>query len=148
MTPRSNPPRQTPHRAQDVDPSTSQRGTSASARLANIPEQAIEKATGTLRRYISPEHDDEDIIAVVWAIVRTAFLCDPKMKNRLASNEEFCENVKRKGQNNFLESLRAMAANSDTQGLKAWEDLFEDGMHRFLLGSIIYIVFSLQRYFL
>ncbi len=38
-----------------------------------------------------------------------------------------------KGEKKFIDSLRAMAANNDTQGSKAWGDLFEDGT--LLFGS-------------
>ena len=53
------------------------------------------------------------------------------MKEHLASMEEFHNNVTRRGEKKFINSLRAMAANSDTQGSKAWDDLFEDGCTSF-----------------
>jgi len=74
--------------------------------------------------------------------VKGALAQDPKLKGRLASEEEFRDNVARKGEKTFIGSLRAMAADSDTQGSKAWKDLFEDGTS-FSLASSILIEFSL-----
>ena len=67
--------------------------------------------------------DDLDFI---WLVVREVLEQDPKLKRHLVSKEEFYDNVTRKGEKTFLESLRAMAANCDMRGYKAWEDLFED----------------------
>jgi hypothetical protein len=138
MTPRSNPPRQTRQHAQHDDSSTFQRGTPSNTRLANIPKQAVEKAFKSLKRNISPEDDDGEIqdgLNVVWVEVHRVLEQDPKMKNKLASNDEFRDNLRRKGEKPFFGSLRAMAKNCDTQGNKAWEDLFEDGGYIALFGS-------------
>jgi hypothetical protein len=114
-----------------VDPSTSQiRTPSSSTRLTNIPKEAVEKASKSLRRIISPTDDDNEIldsINVVRTIIKDALQKDPELKKRLASEEEFRANVTKKGEKTFIDSLRAMAANSNAQGSKAWEDLFEDG---------------------
>src|SRR6267154_5035672 len=40
-----------------VDPTTSQRDSPSQKRLANIPKQAVEKASKFLRRIISPDDD-------------------------------------------------------------------------------------------
>jgi hypothetical protein len=136
----SNPQRAR-QRVQDddrVDPSTPQRGTPSSTRLANVPKQAVEKASKSLRKNISPEDDDDEILndlIVVWTRVQEALEQDPNLKKYLASKEKFRDNVTRKGEKKFIDSLRAMAANSDTQGSKAWEDLFEDGRYIVLFGS-------------
>jgi hypothetical protein len=127
-----------------VDPSTSQRGTPSSTRLANIPKQAVEEVFKSLRRNIFPNDNSEKILKalkVVQRIVEEALEHDPKLKKHLASKEEFHENVTRKGEIKFVDSLRAMAENSDAQGSKAWEDLFQDGT-LFSLRSIILILFS------
>jgi hypothetical protein len=127
-----------------VDPSTPQRGTPSKTRLANIPKQAVENACKYLRRNVLKDDDDDDILdalEVVHMVVNDALEQDPKLKDRLASEEEFRDNVTRKGEKNFIDSLRAMAANSDTQGSKAWHELFEDGTS-FSLDPSILIEFS------
>jgi glycyl-tRNA synthetase beta subunit len=146
MAPGSHP-RRSPRHAQDdsrVDSSTPQRGTPASTRLANIPKQAIEEASDSLRRNILPNDSDEKILKAlkhVQLIVEEALEHDPELKKLLASKEEFRQNVTRKGEKLFIDSLRAMAGNSDAQGSKAWEDLFQDGTF-FSFGPSILIVFS------
>ena len=144
----SNPLR-TRQRAQDdndrVDPSTSQTGTPSKTRLANIPTQAIEEATDSLRRIIHPKDDDERIrnsLKHVWTNVHDALEQDPELGMHLASRDVFRTNVTRKGEKNFIDSLRVMATNSDSQGSKAWESLFSDGTS-FSLGPSILIVFSI-----
>jgi len=79
---------------------------------------------------ISPTDGDVEIVKtlpIVWALVQHAIEKDPELKIRLASKDEFHANIATKGEKKFIDSLRAMAANDDTQGSKAWEDLFEDG---------------------
>ena len=49
-------------------------------------------------------------------LVQYALQQDPKLRDHLA----------RKGEKKNIDSLRAMAANSDTQGIDALEDLFGD----------------------
>jgi len=127
-----------------VDPSTPQGGSPSQKRLANIPKQAVEKASKLLRKNISPKDGDDEItdaLIYVWFGVKDTLKQDPKLKKYLASEEEFRDNVTRKGEKNFLDSLRAMAANSDTQGSEAWDNLFEDGT-LFPLGPSILIEFS------
>jgi len=100
--------------------------------------QAVDKAFKSLRKSISPEDDDgeiQDSLDMVWFAVHRALEHDPKMKKLLASNDEFRDNLRRKGEKPFFDSLRAMAKNCDTQGNKAWEDLFEDGGYIALFGS-------------
>ncbi len=118
-----------------VDPSTPQGGTPSRTRLANIPQRAIDKAVRSLRRIISkfPEEEEEDddddaMLGLVWFSVQGVLERDPNLKDHLANKDEFSDNVKKKGEQIFIDSLRAMAANSDEQGSKAWEDLFEDGI--------------------
>src|SRR5882762_10019660 len=108
MTPRSNPPRQARQHAQDDDSSTFQRGTPSNTRLANIPMQAVDKAFKSLRKNISPEDDDgeiQDSLDMVWVAVHRALEQDPKMKKLLASNDEFRDNLRRKGEKPFFDSL-------------------------------------------
>jgi hypothetical protein len=75
---------------------------------------------------------------LVFQLVKRTLEKDPKMKGCLASQEEFCDNVAGKGEKNFINSLRAMAANNDTQGSKAWDGLYDDGTS-FPLGPSILI---------
>jgi hypothetical protein len=124
-----------------VDPSTSQ---GSKKRLADIPKSAVSKASKSLGKNISPEVDDNEILGnltLVRTIVLEALRLDPNLKKHLASREEFLDNVMKKGEKTFIDSLRAMAANSDTQGGKAWEDLFEDGRF-FCAGPSITILIT------
>lgn len=132
-------PRRTPQRVQDddrVDRSTPQQDTPSNKRLANIPKEAFENAADSLKRNISFKDNNKILksqLEIVWVIVKGALKKDPKLSERLANEKEFRDNVTRKGENPFIDSLRAMAANSDTQGSKAWEELFEDGTSFILL---------------
>ncbi len=100
----------------------------------DIPEQDFEEATESLNSITSPRDDDTRILntlKVVRTLVQVALEKDPKLKvqkGHLANRDEFRNNVKKKGEQKFIDSLRAMAANSDEQGSKAWEDLFEDSI--------------------
>ena len=110
----------------------------------NIPKQAVEEVADSLQRNIFPRDDDKRILnalTYVWAGVQEALEQDPTLKECLASKEEFCDSVRRNGEKKFIDLLRAMAANSDTQGAKAWDDLFEDGTS-FSLSPNILIEFS------
>jgi hypothetical protein len=132
-----------------VNPSTPQTDTSSKLRVANIPKQAVEKESKSLRKIISPNDDDNEILQTlnaVWFLVHEALELDPGLKEDLASKDEFRANVTRKGEKNFIDSLRAMAANSDTQGSKAWQDLFQNGTS-FSLGPSILILLSVQMSF-
>jgi hypothetical protein len=125
-----------------VDPSTPQGGSPSKKRLANIPKQVVEKASKSLRKHISPNDDDDEIkneLTYVWLKVKGALEQDPKLKENLASEEDFGDNVARKGEKTFIDSLRAMAANSDilVQGSRAWDNLFEDGTSFSLVPNIL-----------
>jgi hypothetical protein len=146
MAPGSNPRRTRQHdRVQGddrVEPSTPRTDTPSITRLANVPKQAVEKVSKSLRKNISPDDDEIlDALNYVWFGVKGALEQDPKLKEYLASEKEFRDNVTRKGEKNFIDSLRAMVTNSDTQGSKAWADLFEDGTS-FSFGRSILIEFS------
>ncbi len=128
----SNPrrTRQSARRVQDdhrADPPTPQGGTPSETRLANIPQWAIDKATTSLKRNIFSDEDDDGIrgnLKHVWVAIKEAQEHDPKRKDHLADVDGFLEILKKKGEQEFIKSLRAMAS-SKKKG--AWEDLFEDG---------------------
>ena len=123
------------HDLGDDDISTGMPKRSSSSNT-NIQKQVVhEEACSRLKRNLPPQdNSDEWILAsldYVWIAVKRALEQDPKMKEHLASMKEFRDNVMRRGEKKFINSLRAMAANSDTQGSKAWDDLFEDGCTSF-----------------
>ena len=126
-----------------VVPSMPQKGTPSSTQLANIPEQAFKEASKYLRKTISPEDSDESdiMLRIVWLFVHDALENDPNLKGQLASKEEFLENVIKKGERKFANTLRTMAANSDTQGSDAWKDLFDDGQSFVFFSLIVLILF-------
>jgi hypothetical protein len=132
MASESNPRRMRQHAQDDdrVDPPTPQTGTPSKTRLAKIPKQVVEEAINSIQKYISSKDDDERIrnsLKYVWVDVQDALEQDPELRIHLANKNEFRANVEREGEKNFIDSLRAMAANSDSQGSKAWESLFTDG---------------------
>ena len=139
------PTQQHVHDDDRVDQSTPQTGSSPRIRLENIPEEAVEGAVDDLILTIHPSHNDKTIkrkLKTVWAIVNGALEEDPELKDHLASEEEYRGNVTKKGEKMFIDSLRTMATNSVTQGIKAWKGLLTDGTSSSLLGPSILIVFS------
>jgi hypothetical protein len=89
---------------------------------------AIKNALRILGRQIVPEDDDDWIrnsMAQVWVAVRGALEVDPELRERLANQEDFLYNVKCKGEQEFIESLRGMAKAG------SWEHLFDDGTSSF-----------------
>jgi hypothetical protein len=62
----------------------------------------------------------------VWMAVHGALKVDPELKEHLADAEEFLRNVKGKGEQEFIESLRDMAK------AESWERLFDDGTFSFI----------------
>ena len=63
-------------------------------------QQAVEKASKSLRRNIYPKDDDDDdeildALKVVRTLVKGALKQDPKLKEDLASEEESCDTMSR-----------------------------------------------------
>ena len=102
-----------------VDLSTSQ-STLSQTLPANIPAQAFHDACDILMANVRPEHDDNRIRRFVWIAVHTALEDHPDLKGRLADKARFHDNVKRKGEQEFFDSVRAMAKSG------TWTALFED----------------------
>ena len=93
-------------------------------RLANIPEEAIKDAFKFLGKFISPEDDDNEIrksLTHVWFNVQNALEQDLNLKKHLANKEEFLANIRRKGEEQFIELLRDIAKDS------SWGRLFDNG---------------------
>ena len=122
-------------------------GTPSSTRLANIPEQAVKDAVKSLRKLISPEDSDDTVLQTlkhVWLAVHDTLEHDLHLKGHLASKEKFRENVTKKGEKKFADTLRTMAKNSDMQGSDAWKDLFEDGQSFVFFALIVLIFFTFR----
>jgi len=118
-------------------------GTPSSTRLANIPEQAVKEAAESLRKLISPKDSDDTVLKTlkhVWLAVHDVLEQDPNLKGQLASKEEFRENVTKKGTKKFANTLRTMAANSDTQGSDAWKKLFDNGQSFVFFTLIVLLI--------
>jgi hypothetical protein len=133
-------PQQTRQRGGSVDglltDQTHRRGTLGplpQKRLANIQEQdMIERAFKHISRIISPEDDDEKMwynLRSVWIIVDHVLQEDPNLEEHLAERDEFFDNVKRKGEQDFFKSLRDMKKDN------SWERLFDDGTIHFFFMS-------------
>ena len=116
-------PQQTPGLYEDrVDPSTTPN--SPSQTLPNIPAQVLQEAYEFLELIILPRYDDSRIrrdLVCVWTAVNRALEHDQKRKESLADNSQFLANVTRKGEQQFIDSLRSMAISG------TWAALFEDG---------------------
>jgi hypothetical protein len=83
----------------------------------------IERAFKHISRIISPEDDDEKMwynLRSVWIIVDHVLQEDPNLEEHLAERDEFFDNVKRKGEQDFFKSLRDMKKDN------SWERLFDD----------------------
>jgi hypothetical protein len=130
MSPNTRRTRQQRDPVQGDDPvhsSTPQTGTPSKKRLANIPQQNIDKACRSLRKQILQDDDDEAIkesFKHVWKDVYDTLKQDEGLKGRLANENEFFDNVRKNGEKKFIDSLRVMAKTGEAQ---AWYDLFEDG---------------------
>src|SRR5579863_7450500 len=80
-----------------------------------------------LERNVKIGHDDARIrrsLKYVWLAVNHALLIlakDPSMGTLLANKEEFQQNVKQKGEQQFIELLRDIAEKN------SWRDLLENG---------------------
>ena len=116
----------------DPLPSTSQRGSPPQTRLAKIPVTDIEDAYDALGRNVFPEDDDHKIrnrLGYVWKAVQDVLKHDPTLKEHLADEDEFLDNIKCKGEPGFFDSLRDMAKSN------SWERLFDDGTFVSSFGS-------------
>jgi hypothetical protein len=90
----------------------------------SIPDGAFRLLCKNLERNIQPGDIDDSIqdsLDNVWFFVNKALKEDPILKTRLADKDKFQENVKRKGEERFIESLKDMAKK------KNWQDLLENG---------------------
>ena len=114
--------------------STAQTGTLLQTRLANIPAQFIQEACEQLACNIRPEKDDNRIrrsLNIVRTIVQDVLEQDPDLKDHLADEGEFLDNIKKSlgGEQDFIKSLRGMAKDN------SWECLIEDGTLFLSFGS-------------
>ena len=114
--------------------STAQTGTTLQTRLANIPARFVQKACQSLAKVIRPEEDDDQIqesLYIVRAIVQCVLEQDPDLKDHLADECEFLDNIKKRlgGEQDFIKSLRGMAKDN------SWECLIEDGTSFSSFGS-------------
>ena len=105
------PPRHPPQPKQPTEPS-----------VYSLPgDQKTQQTYCWLQCSICPEDSDDDIqgdLNLVWAAIHDVLL--PKEKQRLADLEEFKENVKCSGEENFFGQLRCMACS------RSWEGIFDN----------------------
>jgi hypothetical protein len=118
------------------DSSTSRRETPPQSRIENVPEPLIKAVSKRLGSSDFPKDGDDDamiqvFLGHVWMDVKLAssFSNDQKLEKNLADMEEFFANVKLKGEWEFIDSLKAMAASGD------WAGLFDDGTSSFSFYS-------------
>ena len=90
----------------------------------NIPEWVIDDSFGDWNFPKDDSNESKTIqkfLGHVWLDVNVAFENCPKPKGNLADRKEFLENVKLKGERDFIDSLKAMKESGD------WASLFENG---------------------
>jgi hypothetical protein len=108
------------------DPFTPPRRTSSHTFSTSLSEEEIAR-TSRLLTHIVPQGDksiaDADILDLVWTSVSKTLKKDPERGKYLASEDQFKENIKRKGEGAFVSSLKDMA----TSG--SWRDLPHDGVY-------------------
>ncbi len=107
------------------NPSTPTRPTPPSTQSTNcISEQTIQKMCKHLERHIRTDDNDDWIrqsLGHVFVAVRNALAEDPNRKARLASEDQFKENVKKEGEQQFINLLRDIAKK------ESWRDLLQNG---------------------
>jgi len=107
-----------------LDPSTSHRGTSSQSRLANIPELDIDDDFGddwTFPEVGSSDSKIRKFLYRVFGDVKQVLEKDKDLRPQLAGDVEFFGNVNRRGEWNFINSLKSMAES------RAWTSLLKDG---------------------
>jgi hypothetical protein len=85
-----------------------------------ISEQTIQKMCKNLERLIRTDDDDDcvlEFLDYVFFAVRNALQEDPNRKARLANEDQFKENVKKEGEQQFINLLRDIAKKG------SWRDL-------------------------
>lgn len=119
----------TPQRGRADDPSetSSQRDAPSQSQL---PERVIDPEFGG---WTFPKDDSSDLtirrfLQYVWMDIVDILKNDPKLREHLADKEEFIANVKRKGDRDFIKSLKGLAES------RVWAPLFEDGISSFSSG--------------
>jgi len=122
--------RETPMQVDDTadnneNPTTPTRPTPPSTKSTIcISEQTIQKMCRHLERNITTDDDDDWIrqsLGQVFVAVRNALQEDPNLKARLASEAQFNENVKKEGEQQFINLLRDIAKK------ESWRDLLQNG---------------------
>jgi hypothetical protein len=93
-----------------------------------VLDQAIDTARERLAYIFNPGEDETEIRrspVIAWAIVQEALSLDLTLRGRLANDVEFRENVKRNGQEQFMNLLR------DTAWRGSWRDFLKNGTFLF-----------------
>jgi hypothetical protein len=107
------------------NPSTPKRPTPPSTQSTIcISEQTIQKMCKQVERAIRPDDDDDWIrqsLGHVFLALRDALQEDPNRKARLANEDQFKENVKKEGEQQFINLLRDIAEKGP------WRDLLQNG---------------------
>jgi hypothetical protein len=94
-----------------------------------IPDQAVERACKDLAYFSNPNNDRTVTLRsldTAWSIVCGALCLDLPLRGRLASNDEFQENVRCNGQERFINVLR------DTARRESWRGFFKAEPRRYV----------------
>ena len=104
----------------------------------DIPDQAILEASNFLERKIDLDDPDDLILGILWQLVHRTLSQYPKISGSIANQEEFNANVKRQGEEEFLERVR------DSARRNSWGDLLHSGIFLPLKTNFFFIL-SAQR---
>jgi hypothetical protein len=107
----------------DTNPSTPQKSTLPSTQLnVSISDEALQALGEELELVIQSSHDNTRIqrsLKYVWFTVHNALEDDPDLSTCRASQKEFLQNLKEKGEQQFFDLLR------DVVERKSWRDLLQ-----------------------
>jgi hypothetical protein len=100
----------------------------------DIPDQAIREASNFLERKIDLDDPDDVILDQLFFFVHRALSQYPELSGVIANREDYDANVKRQGEEQFLELVR------DSARRNSWRDLFHNGISPPLTTSPFFIL--------
>jgi hypothetical protein len=86
----------------------------------SVPEEAVQELGKELEVYIQSSLSNDRILCHVWISVHDALKRDQTLRTRLANQDEFKENVKKSGEDQFIDLLKDIAKR------RSWRELLEN----------------------
>jgi hypothetical protein len=100
----------------------------------DIPDQAIQEVSELLERKIVPEDPNDMFLWEIWLFVYATLSRCPELSGVIANREEYDDNVKRQGEEEFLELVR------DSARRNSWRDLLRNGIFPPLKNKSFFIL--------